>query len=151
MKFTVERKIENNVFSVSIAHKEYGTDVLSADEEKAILDSFNPTLAYKDITFSGNYDVVGGNVTAGGGNTVKLSLNNRVVNIDSTFAAVYRIDANSILDSQFAGLGNINTKELYAQAQCKLFEDKIIERLDTILKATRSMKNDFVKTEEVTK
>ena len=150
MKFTIERKIESNVFSVAITYKEYGTNVLDSEAEKKIIDSFKPVLSYSDITFTGNYTTSGGNVQAGGSDSIKLALNNRNINIDSTFLATYRIDANSIPKSAYSSNSQINTKELLAQAQCKLFEDKVVEKLESILTTTRNMNNDFHKEEEVT-
>lgn len=151
MKFTVERKVESNVFSVTITHKEYGTNSLDAETEKGILDSFSPVLAYSDITFSDNYTVSGSDVVKGGSDTIKLALNNRKVNIDSTFSVTYRIDASSIAKSEFSSFSDINSREKLAQAQCKLFQDKVVEKLGEILTATRAMNNDFTKTEEITK
>ena len=150
MKFTVERKVESNVYSVTITHKDYGTNSLDADSEKKILDCYQPTLVYSDITFTGNYTVSGGNVQAGGTDSIKLSLNNRKVNIDDKFSVAYRIDANSISASEYTSNTDINKAELLAQAQCKLFEDKVKAQLQTVLDNTRSMSNDFVNVEEVT-
>lgn len=86
MKFTIERKVESNVYSVTIAYKEYGTNSLDAEAEKKILNCFQPTLVYSDITFTGKYTVNSGNVQAGGTDSIRLSLNNRKVKIDNTFS-----------------------------------------------------------------
>ena len=150
MKFTIERKVESNVYSVTIAYKEYGTNSLDAEAEKKILNCFQPTLVYSDITFTGNYTVNSGNVQAGGTDSIKLSLNNRKVKIDNTFSVAYRVDVNSIAASEYSSNTAINKPELLAQAQCKLFEDKVKAQLKTVLDKTRSMNNDFVNVEEVT-
>lgn len=148
MKFTTTRTVENNIFTVSIVYKEYGNSTLTAEEEKKILASFPPVITYDSITFSGNYTVSSKDVVAGGTDTITLTLNNRKVNVNESFNVTYRIDANSIPKSAYSGKTNINTKELLAQAQCKLFEDKIRTELKTVLDAARNMSNNFQTTED---
>ncbi len=148
MKFTTNRNVDKNVFSVTIAYKEYGTGTLTAEEEKEILESYPVDLIYNDITFEGKYTVQNKEVVAGGNDTVALTLNNKKVRVDDTFTVTYRIDANSIPSSALAGKNDLNTAELLSQAYCKLFEDKVRERLNTLLTAARNKFNDFESVDE---
>lgn len=149
MKFTTTRSVNNNVFSVTIAYKEYGTESLTADDERKILESFPVELIYKDVTFSGNYQVSGGDVVANGsGDSISLSLNNIKTTVNNTFTVGYRIDANSISASELSGKTHLNKSELLAQGYCKLFEDKVKEKLKIILEAARNKKNNFTTVED---
>lgn len=150
MKFTTTRNIDNNVFSVTIAYKEYGTVSLTAEEEKEILESYPVDLSYSDITFTGNYTLTGKEVTAGGTDSLTLSLSNKKVKIDETFSVTYRVDSNSIPKSSYSSNTNLNTAELAAQGYCKLFEDKVKEKLESLLTTARNKFNDFESVDEYT-
>lgn len=151
MKFVTTRTVDKNVLSVTIAFKEYGTGVLTAEEEKEILESYPVDLVYNDITFRGNYQVSAGDVVAnGGGDQIELTLNNRRVKVDETFTVTYRVDAKTIPASALAGKNHLNKAELLAQGYCKLFEDKVKAQLDTILQATRNKFNSFESSDEFT-
>lgn len=151
MKFTTTRSIDKNILSVTVAFKEYGTNDLTAEEEKEIFESYPTKLVYSDITFSGKYQVTGKEVVANpGGDQIELTLNNKSVKVDGAFTVSYRIDANTIPASALTGKNHLNKAELLAQGYCKLFEDKVKDRLKTILSATRDKYNNFESSEEFT-
>ena len=148
MKINSVRNVTDGKFGASIKFEDYGTALLTAEEEEELLKSYPATLKYKDITFTENVDVVGGNVVVGSGSqSVTVSVTNKELPIDKTFEAVYRISVNNVADSEVTG--KLTTKELVAQAKSMIFEAKVLEKLTQLLEATRNKANSFVNESEI--
>jgi hypothetical protein len=62
MNFDKIPNIDAGTFSMEIKFKSYGNMVLTDIEEKAILDDMPVSLQYKNINFSGKFNVVNGDV-----------------------------------------------------------------------------------------
>lgn len=148
MKFEIKRNVAKGVFSTEIKFSGYGTGQLTPEQEKEIVEDFGVTLAYKDITFEGNYQLSGNDIIQGGAQAVTISLNNLEFDVDDTFEVSYSVTAASIQSSE---MGNtLDKPELVAQAKCVLFEDKVQAQLKTLLDAARAKKTLFEKDKEVT-
>lgn len=93
-----------------------------------------------------NINAVYGNVVSTitnlpSGDLVKLSLNNKVLPIDSTFDAKFEIDSSKISTSQLGTY--LTTPELVCQAYCYLFRNRVVSEADRLVLLTRSKANNF--------
>lgn len=147
MKFSTVRAVNDGKFSSTISFLEYGTDLLTADEEAALLKSYPTELEYSEVQFTAQVSVQGGNIVLGSGQDVKVSVTNKIIPIDENFVAEYRIDLNHISDAEVTG--KLTSKELVAQAKCMIFESKVLEELTSELTETRNKANSFAVNSEV--
>lgn len=148
MKIKQVRNVTDGQFGVNIKFVEYGTALLTAEEEEALLKSYPAVLKFKDITFTENVQVQGGNVTIGaGGQSVTVAVTNKEIPVNDKFEAVYRVSLNNIADSEVTG--QLTTKELVAQAKSLIFEAKVVKKLTEILTTTRNKANSFISDTEV--
>jgi len=150
MILAISRNVEENVFDTRIKCAAYGTQGMTEEQEKEMLMDYVTELEYKNIEFVGKYSVKNGNVAADAdaGEEVSLNLNNLKIRINEDFDVHYSVNSNKISDKAIGTI--LNTKELVAQAQCILFEDKIQAEVLKLLEATRAKVNTFEGNSEVT-
>lgn len=147
MKFSTVRSVVDGKFGSTIQFLEYGTDSLTAEEEEKLFKSYPATLEFSSIQFTEKVSVQGGNIVLGSGQNVKVSVTNKIIPINKTFVAEYRIALNHIPDSEVTG--QLTSKELVAQAKSMIFEAKIVEKLREILTETRKKANSFTSEDEI--
>lgn len=143
LKFTHD--IENNVFSTVITIDSFGTEQLSEDEEKELLNDFPTKVAYRNMTFSKNIKMNGTvpEVTSDAeseGTVIAVSLppvSNKEILIDEDMTCTYKIDVNKITTSAIDE-SVLTTKELVAQAYCLIFDETIREAIETAMTELRA-------------
>lgn len=143
MDLKISHDIENNVFSTVITVDGFGTEQLSEDEEKELLEDFPSKIAYKNLIFT-KYIKMNGSVPEvvdeddGTGIVVSIPpLSNREIVINEDFDANYKIDINKIPNS---ALDNevLTTKELVAQAYCAIYDAVIVDAVEDIMNNIRT-------------
>lgn len=150
MDLKITHDIENNVFSTVITVDGFGTEQLSEDEEKELLEDFPSKIAYKNLYFT-KYIKMNGSVpevideNEGDGSGIIVSippLSNREIVIDKDFNANYKIDINKMpntaLDSEV-----LKTKELVAQAYCAIYDAVIVDAVKSIMDNIRTKAPSF--------
>lgn len=145
MKLTTTRKTENNKVETTIIFKEWGRNSISAEDEQRLLNDYPQIINYKDLTFSGffkveNKEVVKATSTEDGEKVTLVTIP-KLVPLTDAFQVKYEIGLNQILDSEIGT--KLNTKELVAQAKCKLFEDTIKNEITKMLNALELKDNTF--------
>lgn len=55
MKLSMDKQINENVYSVDIKFSEYGSSNITLEEEKELIQDFAPQFNLRDIVFKGNY------------------------------------------------------------------------------------------------
>lgn len=55
MKLSIDKQINENVYSVNIKFGEYGSTTITAEEEKELLQDFAPCFYLRDVNFKGMY------------------------------------------------------------------------------------------------
>ena len=156
MKLTQNMKVENDIVSVDIAVAELGTSELTSDQEAAALANYNKVIEYNKIQFKGNIKLNNGvpEVTTDPKDDsaiVELEIKDiinekKIVNGDISFH--FERDVTKYPDGVLNTL--LNKKELYAQAECVLFAEKVKEALKTTLAEIRDLNNSFEGTTEYT-
>lgn len=149
MDLKVSKNIYNNIFSVNITVDAFGTELLSEDEEKNLLENFPVKLAYRNLTFSRNIKMEGSvpvitdsepTTTDGVSNgVVKVTLpplSNKEIQIDDDFNAYYKIDYAKIPSGLIDGTV-IKTKEIMAQVYCEIFADVVCNAVQEIMTEVR--------------
>ncbi len=149
MDLKVSKNIDNNIFSVNITVDAFGTELLSEDEEKNLLENFPVKLAYRNLTFSRNIKMEGSvpvitdsepTTTDGVSNgVVKVTLpplSNKEIQIDDDFNAYYKIDYAKIPSGLIDGTV-IKTKEIMAQVYCEIFADVVCNAVQEIMTEVR--------------
>jgi hypothetical protein len=160
MKLDTKRNIDSNVFTTDILFKEYGSQALTAEQEKAILEDFPVLLSYKNLSFKGRFQLVGnticevidslattpvGNTVVGDplvdGTPIAIALNNVEIAVDENFHVTYKVDVKSIADTEVNTV--LTSKELVCEAKCTLFENRIKSEVYKLLNAVRGKVNGF--------
>lgn len=149
MDLKVSKNIDNNIFSVNITVDAFGTELLSEDEEKNLLENFPVKLAYRNLTFSRNIKMEGSvpvitdsepTTTDGVSNgVVKVTLpplSNKEIQIDDDFNAYYKIDYAKIPSGLIDGTV-IKTKEIMAKVYCEIFADVVCNAVQEIMTEVR--------------
>lgn len=62
MNLKYNKDIKNNVFICDVIFDSYGTPLLTPEVEKSYIESFVPTIQYKDLSFKRYFNVVNNNV-----------------------------------------------------------------------------------------
>lgn len=146
MKFEIVRDVDKNKFETKISFLEYGSLDMDETDEKELLDNYPQTINLKDIDFEGHYKVVDNEVVESdieNGDRVGLSVLQRELVIDSTFATKFETDVSKILSDEI-GVELIN-ETLVCQAKSLLFENKVLEAIEEKLTNVKSLNNDFEK------
>ena len=150
MYLKVKNDIENNIFSTLITVDSFGTEQLSEDEERELLQDFPTRLSYRNLVFSKKIKLEGTiPVVVDDDNededvvTVKLpALSNKEIFINSEFEALYKIDINKIAPSAIDETV-LTSKELVAQAYCVIFSTVVCEAIQNIMNAIREKAPSF--------
>ena len=156
MKINQINKIENDVVSVDIGVEMLGTADLTAEQEKDAISNYNKVIEYNKIQFKGNIKIENGlpvvtSEVKDDSTIVELEIKDiinekKIVNEDITFH--FERDVTKYPDSVLNTV--LNKKELYAQAECVLFAEKIKEALKNTLAEIRALNNTFEGTTEYT-
>ncbi|NRU52551.1 hypothetical protein [Clostridium beijerinckii] len=135
----------NNVRTMKVYIKSLGSTTLTEADEQKIIDDYSPLLQYKDLIFSGKFNIdPQGNVIVDetNGELVTLSLVNQVLNINKDFIATFSIATKDIKDSEL-GANILKTKDLVAEAKCLLFKNIITKAVEDIITAIKGKENNF--------
>lgn len=156
MYLKVENNIDNNVFTTVITIDSYGTEQMSSDEERELLENFPSKLVYRELTFEKNIKIQGSVpiITEDEADdtdivTVTLpALTNKEIAIDEEFKAEYKIDLGKIPKSNVNAV--LTTVELIAQAYCLIYKEVICEAVQKTLDILREKAPSFEGEEIVT-
>ena len=151
MKFTIARNVDKNKFESVLTFAEYGAIDIDEIEEKDLLDNYPQTISLKDIVFEGFYKVVYNEVVEDETeliDKVTLTVLQRVVKLDDTFAVKYEVNTSQILADEL-GTELIN-ETLVCQAKTLLFESKVLDEVKVKLDAVKLLGNDFEKVSPIT-
>lgn len=146
MKILPQRSIENNVYSVKIKPLEWGTPILTAEEELKILKDIPQTLRYADIDFTEKFKIVNGLPVISSDEdsvTVTLDLRGREFPLDENFELSLSVDASKIPDSEIDDKVLTN-RHLVAQAKIITYETKIIDQITKLLNEAATHINGFI-------
>ncbi len=144
MYLKVDNDINNNIFSVKITVDALGSENMSEEQEKELIENFPSKLAYRNLVFTKNIKIDGSipiitDEAADGETIVTLSLpplSNKEILVDENFEALYKIDytkiSPSVIDTKV-----LTTAELVSQAYCNIFADVIIKAVREIMDKMR--------------
>ena len=144
MNFKIERDILDNKFTTQIVFDSYGSVDITPEKEQTLLENYPTKLTYSDINFTDKYEVDSDNNVVRNevdGEEVTIALTNKDIPLGEEFVAKYEVSTSSIKDIEVGTL--LNTKELVCEAKCKLFEEKIVEKLTELINEVKSKDNDF--------
>lgn len=149
MKLEINREVKCNRYSVIIKFKEYGSTVLTPEDEQKIIDDFCPKFKLSDITFEGKYSISNKKFISddASGEDVTLTLPNKEIFINDELQFGYTIHTDEIKESEIKT--NLKSKDLVAKAKVQLFIDKATEKIDTILKEFSETLDEFEDVEEI--
>jgi hypothetical protein len=145
MKLGYLPSMSNNVRTMKVFVKSLGSSTLTEIQEQAIIDDYTPTLQYKDLVFSGKFNVDGsGNVISDevNGELVTLSLVNQIFNINKDFQATFSIATKDVAISEL-GASILTTKDKIAEAKCLLYKNVMTKAIEDIITAIKSKENNF--------
>lgn len=145
MKLGYIPAMDNNVRTMKVYVKSLGSSTLTEAQESSILSDYAPTLQYKDLTFSGKFNVDGsGNVISDetNGELVTLSLVNQIFLINKDFQATFSIATKDVTDSEL-GASILKTKDKVAEAKCLLYKNVITKAIQDIITAIKAKENNF--------
>lgn len=148
MQLKITHDIENNIFTTVLTVDSFGTEQLSEDDEKELLNDFPTKIAYRNLTFTKNVTMSGSvpvvtdtAITSENEDTIVAvtipPISNKEVQIDENFNAVYKIDVNKIPNSA-VDANVLTTKELVAQAYCVVFDAVVEGAVGTAMTAIRA-------------
>ena len=151
MNFTIDRTLEDLVFSTFVKFESNGTGVLTPEQELALINDFGAPVVEVGGSFTGNYKVDAGKVVeADGGDVVGVDcdeitfvLNSMTMEAKEGFEATYSSNAKKILAADYETNVQITTAELLAEARCKLFENEVLSRLSIGLTALIAKSSTF--------
>lgn len=145
MKLGYTPSMLNNVRTMKVYVKSLGSTTLTEADEQKIIDDYSPLLQYKDLIFSGKFNIdPQGNVIVDetNGELVTLSLVNQVLNINKDFVATFSIGTKDIKDSEL-GATILTNKDKVAEAKCLLFKNVITKAIEDIITAIKAKENNF--------
>lgn len=157
MYLKVENNIENNIFITSITVDSYGTEQMSALEEKELLENFPSDISYRNLIFKKNIKMNGAvpqvtDEVVDGVTVIEVTLpalSNKEIPIGDNFNATYKIDTAKIPKSAVDG-SVLTSVELVAQAYCLIFKTVICEEIEAIMDALRTKAPNFEGEEIIT-
>ena len=144
MRLKFKPNFENNVVSKKITISSFGDDKWTAEAEKELLKNTNPYFEYKDLTFSGKFNIDSSNnvvVDESSGETVTLNLINKRLYINEDFEAYYEINLRDVKTSEIGT--KLATPTLVAEAKSLLFEKVIEAKVKEILTGLKDKANDY--------
>ena len=149
MKLTVEKSIKCNRYSVVVKFKEFGSNILTPEDEQKLIDDFCPKFRLSDITFEDKYKVENNKIIKddGTGEDVNLTVPNKEIAINELLEFGYTIHSDQISDSEIQT--QLKTSDLVCKAKIQLFVDKVSDKIDTILTELAKALDGFEETEEI--
>lgn len=149
MKLFVEKKIDCNRYSVVVKFKEFGSTILTPENEQSLINDYCPKFKMSDIIFTGKYGLDGKKVVSDeSGEDVAISVPNKEIAINDLIEVGYTIHMNEINEEEIKT--TLNTEDLICRAKVQLFVDKITEHIDNILKdLSKKLDEDYEKIEEI--
>lgn len=142
MEFAIKRKLSNQEFTTEVAFDKYGTDEITAEEEKEIIEDFGPVIVSVGGTFEGYATASDNSVT------VVAPSHEHAANITFTKNAsqatlkegvVISFSCNATKEKQVDSLTALQV----AEAKCKVFEMVMKDRITKTLKAFKEQKTTF--------
>lgn len=146
MQLKIERNVKDNKFETMISFEDYGGTDITAEDEKELLENYPCMISYKDLTFSGKFNVKDKEVVideSDEGESVTLTIMDKVLPLTENFQAKYEINTKDILDTELQA--KLNTKEIICQAKVLLFEEKIVEKIKELIADLKAKDNNFEK------
>lgn len=149
MKLIVEKSIKCNRYSVIIKFKEFGSNILTPEDEQKLIDDFCPKFRLSDIIFEGKYKVENSKIVKddGTGEDVTLTVPNKEIAINELLEFGYTIHSNQINASEIKT--QLKTADLVCKAKIQLFVDKISDKIDIILTELAKTLDGFEEIEEI--
>lgn len=144
MDLKVTNNIDNNIFSTCVTVDAFGSEQLSEDEERELLENFPVKLAYRNLKFTKNIKIDGTvpviTETEADNETIVTvalpALSNKEITIDETFNAYYKFDYTKVSPSS-VDKKVLTTKELVAQSYCLIFAQVVCDAVKEIMDAVR--------------
>lgn len=154
MNIKTTNEITNGIFSTTVTITEFGSDMLTSEEELNLLDNYSCKLRYKNLNFVRYFKKVDNELVFADESEegvekekIELVVTDVAIPVDKYFKAEYKIALNKIKDSDVTG-DVITTKESMCEAKCKVFADEIKEGLKAILEEIRNKTTSFEGTTE---
>ena len=153
MKFTINRKLSENVFSTKITFKEYGDDSLSAQDEQNLIEDFGPAILEVGGEYKGNFKLQEkelAKVEEKGEDSDEISfvMNNEKYQLKEGFSIDFSVDALKNIPKEIDKFKQLKTPYQIAEAKCILFEEEIKSRVIKILKKFKDNKTSFESKEQ---
>lgn len=135
MRLNIKKTVECNKYEVLIKFEEFGSEKLTAEEEKELINDYCLKLKLSDITFEGKYKYDNKKVVADsvGGEDVTLTVINKTYPLNEELEIKYGISASDIKKDEIKT--SLNTADLVCKAKVELFVDKIIEQITTLIES----------------
>lgn len=143
MNFIIEKTLDNQVFTATIKFDSFGSTEITAEEEQALVGDFGAPKIDIGGEYIGKYKVEDGTPVVDdiAGDTVKLVVNSKKVDVTTGFMAAIAIDAKKIPEAE-KGV-SISTAQLVAEAKCILFVEKIQQKLSAAITELRAKKTTY--------
>lgn len=138
MKFKINRRLYNGVFSVQISHDGYGDETLSGDEEREIFRHLGFPLIEAGGLFQGNFGYDPATKKVGRdryGSPVRIVMNSKKVAVDEGFQADFMVHIDRISEEDITP--SLPSKEYIAEARCLLVEEEILSRIDEVIQGLK--------------
>lgn len=144
MDLKITNNIDNNIFSTHVTVDALGTEQLSEDEERDLLENFPVKLAYRNLKFTKNIKLEGTVpvITEDEANEESVvpvtlpPLSNKEILIDENFDAYYKVDYTKI-SSSATDKNVITSKELMAHTYCLIFSQVVCDAVSSIMDEVR--------------
>lgn len=142
MNFKIEKSLDNQVFTAAVKFDSFGATNVTAEEEKALVADFGAPKIDVGGEYVGLYKVVEGRPEADvTGDSVKVIVNSKKVDVTEGFVATISIDARKIAETE-KGL-SISTSQLVAEAKCVLFVEQIQVKLAAAIADLRAKQTAY--------
>ena len=149
MNFETKHAVHGGVFETAVEFTEYGDGTLDAEHEEALFEDIGlPSINLGSIVFKGKYKVAGDKRVIKAedadqnADEVSIIVNNKKLEVGPGFSAAYKADAADVGDSEI-GKHDLNTKKLVAEAKCVLFETKVKEEIEKVVKAAKAERTRY--------
>lgn len=149
MIFETTHKVENNVFSVTVAFEGYGTDDMDEAHEQALFNDLgNPVINLGSIVFKGKFKVDGDKRVVfdstdadPDADEVSFIVNAKRLELTEGFTATYAADAGDVATSEIGA--HLNTARLVAEAKALLFQEKVHAAIKEAVEALKAQRTRF--------
>lgn len=143
MNFTIEKTLDNQVFTATVKFASFGSTTVTAEEEQTLIGDFGAPKIDIGGEYTGKYKIEAGVpvVDDVAGDAIKLIVNSKKVDVTTGFVATVSVDAKKIPDSE-KGV-SVSTAQLVAEAKCVLFVEKIQAKLATAIADLRTKQTAY--------